>query len=487
MKPNLIIIMADQLRNDVLGKGFTPNIDSIRAEGVDFSRAYCASPLCVPARGAFFTGLCPNKNGSLINPWEPADAHYGDVRAEVADLYSLMERQWCSIHSGKQHLFTEGGKLEDRPDSKTFWASTEKSYKEFLKTNGKRMPGGPRFKTYVPEMVDGKVTKVTRYSNAEVGCYEEGRKYYFDGYFADKAVEALKNRDPSKPLLLNLMFLAPHPPFDIPEPWYKSVKPEDFTMPENVGRFYPRQSVLQMYNLTGIVGSHYTRDDWQKAWCAYLGLVGLLDDCVGQVVSEIRRQGLYDDSLVIFTSDHGEMLGSHALFQKMCMYEESVRVPLFMKFPKKDDVKPRMIGRTVSHLDVLPTICSYFGLEKDSGFDGESLLGDIFGNKTSDFEKDVFIQYDGNGARSNFQRCVVSGRYKLIVDLFKDEYFLELYDVVSDPEETENLVFDGRHDDVVGQMYESLSRHMEDTGDMLSLPLLDIEGFRQARSLFQVK
>lgn len=486
MKPHLIVIMADQLRNDVLGKGFTPNIDAIRNEGVDFSRTYCACPLCVPARGAFFTGLCPNSNGSLINPWEPVDAHYGDVRDGVDNLYSMMEEGWCSIHSGKQHLFTKGGKLEDRMESKTIWASTEKSYKDFLRENGIRMPGGPRFKTYVPEMVDGKVTKVSRYSNAEVGCYDEDQKYYFDRFFADKAVEALKRRDTSKPLLLNLMLLAPHPPLEIPMPWYQSVKPEDFELPGNVGRFYPHQSVLQMYNLTGIVGSHYTRGHWQKAWCAYLGLVRLLDDCVGQVVAEIKRQGIYDDSLIVFTSDHGEMLGSHALFQKMCMYEESVRVPLFMKFPVCDRISPCAIPNPVSHLDVLPTLCDYYGLKSGNAFEGRSLLGCVFEGRTIE-EKDIFIQYDGNGSRSNFQRCVISGRYKLIVDLFKDEYFIELYDVVSDPEETDNLVFHCVHDEIIRDLYGRLSRHMADTGDMISLPFADMEDFRRTHSAFPVK
>ena len=74
MKPHVVIIMADQLRADVLGKGFTPRIDAIAEEGISFENAYTACPLCVPARGAFFTGTYPNHNGSLINPWEPADA-----------------------------------------------------------------------------------------------------------------------------------------------------------------------------------------------------------------------------------------------------------------------------------------------------------------------------------------------------------------------------------------------------------------------------
>ena len=114
MRPDIVIIMADQLRYDVLGKGYTPNIDTLMNESVCFDRAYCASPLCVPSRGAFFTGLCPDSNGSLINPWEPRDAEYGNVRNGIDNLYELVSEDWEVIHSGKQHLFTSGVRLEDR-------------------------------------------------------------------------------------------------------------------------------------------------------------------------------------------------------------------------------------------------------------------------------------------------------------------------------------------------------------------------------------
>lgn len=102
---HVIILMADQLRFDVLGCGFTPNIDSIAAPGTKFERACCACPLCVPARGAFFTGTWPNRNGSLINPWEQEDSGHGAVKSGIDNLYTLMETQWHSIHSGKQHLY----------------------------------------------------------------------------------------------------------------------------------------------------------------------------------------------------------------------------------------------------------------------------------------------------------------------------------------------------------------------------------------------
>lgn len=490
MKPHVVIIMADQLRADVLGKGFTPQIDSIAEQGVSFQRAYSACPLCVPARGAFFTGTYPNHNGSLINPWEPADEEYGDVKAGIETLYELMENEWDSIHSGKQHLFTEGGKLEDRPDSGTKWYSTEKSYKQFLAENHVKMPGGPKFRMRVPEMVNGQVTRVSSYSNANTGCYEAGEEFYFDRYFTKKALQGLRERNTEKPLLLNAMFLAPHPPLQIPQPWYGKIEETDFQMPENVGVFYPQQSPLQMYNLTGIVGARYDRNQWKESWRVYLGLVSMLDDCVGQILDELKAQGIYEDSLIIFTSDHGEMLGSHGLFQKMCMYEESEKVPLFIKFPKSGmpkGVTPGMtIDQVVSHVDVMPTLCDYLGIHPENPMDGTSLLPLLSGN-CEEKEGIAYSQYDGNGSRSNFQRCIIKGPYKLIVDMFQEEVYYELYHVLNDTQEKENLIFDPQYDQIAREMMTLLAAHMMETGDMLAMPAFSPEKFRKMYGAFPAK
>ncbi len=492
MKPHVVIIMADQLRADVLGKGFTPHIDSIARQGVQFENAYCACPLCVPARGAFFTGIYPNRNGSLINPWEPADARYGDVKADIETLYELMEEEWDSIHSGKQHLYTAGGKLENRENSKTRWYSTEATYKQFLKEHQVKQPGGPGFRMRIPEMVDGRATRVSHYSTAETGCYEAGEEFYFDRYFTEMALKGLKARNTEKPLLLNAMFLAPHPPLQIPEPWYGKVDMREITLPDNVSVYYPHQSPLQMYNLPGIVGSRYGRDQWKEAWRVYLGLVSMLDDCVGKLLDELKQQGIYDDSLILFTSDHGEMLGSHGLFQKMCMYEESARVPLYIKFPKSGmpcEVKAgSVIRQVVSHVDVMPTLCDYLNIRPENTMDGSSLLP-LLSGACKEQEGTAYLQYDGNGSRSNFQRCVVRGNYKMIVDLFKDETFYELYNVEADGQEKENLLFaaDDRYDETAVELMALLAAHMMRTGDLLSLPAFSPERFRQMYGAFPAK
>ncbi|HYF52381.1 MAG TPA: sulfatase-like hydrolase/transferase [Planctomycetota bacterium] len=460
-KPHVVIIMADQLRHDVCTPQYTPAIHRLSEEGVVFERAYCASPLCVPARGAFFTGKYPNQTGCIINPWEDVERQHGVVRSGTANLYQLLEGAWDSWHCGKQHLLTD----EKRPAAATRW-NTEHDYGAFLKNNGHRKPGGAAFTGICPEMFGGRITRMRRYSIPTTGCYEHGFDSFFDGYIASSALSALRQRDRSKPFLLNAMFLAPHPPLDIPQPWYSLYK--DAVLPRNVGVWSPNQSPLQLYNLPGALGARYTRDDWQKIWPVYLGLVTLLDHCVALLLNELKAQGMYDDTLIVFTADHGEMLGSHCLWQKMCMYEESVRTPLFIKFPRSFQPAARKIRDVASAVDVLPTLCEFLEVPAPSGLAGQSLMPAVRGEGLKPREG-IYVQFDGNGARGNFQRCVIDGDSKLIVDMFKDETFLELYNVTADPEEMNNLAFDPAHGERIEAMLARLRAWMRDTGDLLQI------------------
>ncbi len=461
----IIIIMADQLRFDALGT-LTPNINALKKDGVNFSRAYCAAPLCAPSRSSFFTGLYPNKTGSMINPWEKDDEIFGNTRAGIPNMYGLMEKTWDSHHVGKQHFFTVE-KIDKDPKSKTHW-TTQEDYTAWMKEQKRTKPGGKQYKDYAPEIVSGAHTHLRTYSTPTVGVYKEGVDYFLDHYIANQSIEAIKNRDKSKPLLLNAMFLAPHPPFSIPEPYFSMVKTTDFTLPDNVGQFYGGQSPLQMYNLTGFIGSRYSREQWREIWAKYLGLVKLLDDEVGRVIQTLKDEGLYDKSIILFTADHGEMLGSHMLWQKMCMYEESAKVPLIVKFPKSIQPTIKESDALVSLVDILPTLLDINGMAGGPKMDGLSLMPLIQG-KTLD-RKAIFVQYDGNGSLGSSQRCVLQGNYKLIVDMFKDEAYVELYDVVKDPQETENLLFDKKYAATADELIVLLRGYMKNSGDRLTLP-----------------
>lgn len=463
--PPVIVIMADQLRADVLGL-FTPNINALQKDGIVFSRAYCAAPLCAPSRASFFTGNYPNRTGSMINPWEKEDEVFGNTRAGLPNLYQLMEGTWDSYHVGKQHFFTEE-KIDKNPTSGTKWI-TQEDYSNWIKEQKKTKPGGKQYKDNAPELVSGTHTQLRSYSTPAVGVYKDGPDFFLDRYIANESIKAIRNRDKKKPLLLNSMFLAPHPPFSIPEPYYSMYGPKDFSLPDNVGQWYPGQSPLQMYNLTGFIGSRYSREQWREVWAKYLGLVKLLDDEVGRVIAALKEEGLYDQAIILFTADHGEMLGSHSLWQKMCMYEESARVPFILKMPAGESVSVKESGALISLVDFLPTLLDYTGIKTTATMDGTSLIPVIRGKPEQ--RQSIFLQYDGNGSLGSSQRCVIKGNYKLVVDLFKDEAYLELYDVLKDTKESVNLLFNPSFAAIADDMIRELSTYMKQTGDRLSLP-----------------
>ncbi|HVZ26649.1 MAG TPA: sulfatase-like hydrolase/transferase [Sediminibacterium sp.] len=468
----VIVIMADQLRTDALG-AYTPNINALQKESVNFSRAYCAVPLCAPSRAAFFTGLYANHTGSLINPWEKADEKYGDTHAGTPSLYSLLEKDWDSYHVGKQHFFTEE-KIDKNPQSLTHWI-TQEDYSKWLKELHKSKPGGKQFKADAPELVSGDHTQLRSYSTPAFGKYKEGIDYFLDKYIADNCIKAIRERKTDKPILLNAMFLAPHPPFSVPEPYYSMIDPQSIHLPDNVAQWYTGQSPLQVYNLTGFVGTRYSREQWRDIWAKYLGLVKLLDDQVGRVIQALKEAGIYDESIVIFTADHGEMLGSHRLWQKMCMYEESAKVPLMIKMPKQAGITATNTDALVSLIDVFPTILDYIGVKNPAKMDGQSLLPLLQG--TGKGRTSLFIQYDGNGSLGSVQRCRVEGNLKLIADQFKDETWLELYDLSKDPQETKNLVFDPAYRNTAEKMLKGLEAEMKLTGDRIRLPDKLLETF----------
>lgn len=273
-----------------------------------------------------------------------------------------------------------------------------------------------------------------------------------------------------------MMYLAPHPPFDIPEPFYSMFAQETMDpIPDNVGMWYPYQSPLQLYNLPGVIGGSYTMQQWKEAWRVYRGLVALLDQCVGRVIEQLKEQGLYEDSILVFTSDHGEMLGSHRLFQKMCMYEESVHVPLSIKLPQQEYGGSKW-NEAVSHMDVMPTLTQLLNLPMKHEMEGTSLLP-IMKGEIRELQKPIYIQFDGNGARGNFQRCIIKDGYKLIMDIFKDETYFELYHLASDVQETRNLLFRDGYEKISNQLLEQLLHHMEVTNDLVTPSNTNLELF----------
>jgi arylsulfatase A-like enzyme len=245
--------------------------------------------------------------------------------------------------------------------------------------------------------------------------------------------------------------------------------PARIDLPDNVGQWYPGQPAMQLVNLPGFLGASVSMEDWRKAWAAYLGMITLVDKSVGQIIAALKQRGFWDDALVIFSPDHGEMLGSHRMWQKMCMYEESIRTPTFIKSPRMDRSRAgqRVSGLT-SHIDFMNTMFDYTGIGVDSSADSLSLRPLVEGS-AGRIRDEVFSEFNGNAGRGSFSRAIITDRYKFVYcrtqAYTRAEY--ELYDREKDPQETTNLVADPAHRTIRDDLAKRLAKWMANTGDAL--------------------
>jgi len=466
-RPHVILIMTDQHRRDTLGaygdwQCHTPHLDALADGSVIFDRHYSPAPLCVPTRTALATGLYPHHSGAMINTWIPEERKYGTLSAEHTTVFERLTQHGYRLgHMGVEHIYSEPP-FRDRCPGAEFAGNRE--YREYLKTVGLDVPTLWEYRAPTPEFVNGKMTSYW-YTTAHTGRHPIPLEHFYDTYVANRAVQFIERNSPDQPLALACLFWAPHPPLAVPAPYDSLYDADALELPANVGQWYDGQPAMQLTNLPGFMGATLSMDQWRQAWAAYLGLVTMVDHCIGRVIESLRRQGFWDDALVIVTADHGEMLGSHRMFQKMCMYEEAVRVPLFIKPPgRRDGGSTQRRGQLTSHVDLAGTICDYAGIDSPGG-DGMSLRA-VIEQPDSRTREVVFSEFNGNAGRGFFQRAAITAGHKYI---YNHGDHPELYDLESDPFETQNLSAAEGHDQVERSLRRVLGEWMETTGDFLKM------------------
>ncbi len=270
------------------------------------------------------------------------------------------------------------------------------------------------------------------------------------------------------------MFWLPHPPLWVPEPYFSMFDPDEIELPANVGKICGDHPPSNMLSFPGQLGAHVPMEQWHKAWAVYLGMVAFLDKCVGRVIDALKAADLYDNTLLVFTSDHGEMLGSHGMFQKMCLYEESVRVPMLIKPPHGGDANcaGRRLDVLSSHLDIAATLTDIAEAEPMPNAAGESLLPVLRGEDCAASSRPwVFSAFDGCMSRALPARMARSRTHKLIYN--RDDHD-ELYDLQADPLETTNLAGQPESAAIEREARVALRNWMKQTGDDIALcPLPD--------------
>ncbi|NMA83420.1 MAG: sulfatase-like hydrolase/transferase [Epulopiscium sp.] len=441
--PNLIFIMTDHQRADSIGmvqdgKEVTPVLNQLAKESVVFTKAYNTCPLCVPARTALATGKYPTNNGVVFN----------DIKGKRAQNHNTIhqyvkEAGYTVGHVGIDHIQVNPP-LKSRVQF-DFWIDDD-DYDEYAKTKNIENERTSAYATEVIEFQDGAYVKKA-YSNTHTSVWPYPLEQFKDQYFARKASEFIEQQQDDQPFALFLYFWAPHPPLKVPEPYASMFDPKMLILPENVGVPGPKEPANRRRGIAAQLAEDLTMEDWREVWAAHLGLVNMVDSAIGDVLESIKKLGKYEDTVIVFTSDHGDHLGQHKMYQKMEMYDQAIQVPFIYKAPKG---KVQQWDVPVSHLDIVPTILEMLNIELPKDLDGISLASSIIGEEAP-IGKPVFCQYSGNPTVGDLRRAVIEGQYKYIYDP-RDQ--AELYDLINDPLEMNNLAGDKKYETIEKDLHE---------------------------------
>lgn len=425
-RPNILFIMADQLAPQFLpAYGHrvvkTPVLDRLAEGGVVFDAAYCNAPLCAPARYALMTGRLPSRIGAWDNATElsaeiPTFAHY---------LSSLGYR---TCLSGKMHFcgpdqlhgFQERLTTDVYPSDFTWtpnWDEPERVL-DWYHTMDVVRNAGP----------------CVRSSNLD---YDDEVAFTSARYLFDHA-----RRDDGKPFCLVASFIHPHDPYTIrPEHW-SLYDPAEIDMPLVGATEAPSDPhSMRLRRAIGMDAPPPTPDQIRNARRAYYGAVSYIDDQVGVLLKALEESGLSERTIVIFTSDHGDMLGERGLWYKMCWFEHSARVPLIVSHPST--FSRRRVAAAASHIDLLPTLVDLAtggrGYDYPTPLEGRSLIPELSGNEGRD---EAIGEYFAEGTSAPLL-MIRRGARKLVTCEGDPD---QLYALDEDPRELRNLADDPSHE-----------------------------------------
>lgn len=392
---HILILFTDQQRYDTISAFGnpaiqTPNLDALANDSMVFKKCITPSPVCVPARLALMAGQYPARTGSNNNNTDRAYDGEG--------FYSrITEAGYTSCCVGKMHnLWDPYGNMGfEQRFSQEEMAAPEDNYMAWIR------------KKY-PWVFDVHGMRSEMYYMPQISPLAPGD--HPTTWIGDRAVEYIENYSSDKPMFLFSSFIHPHPPYCPPAPWQKLYR-EDPPAP-----FVPEEDALNGFS--DLIGRRCSLDRLQmshqdilRSKNFYYACVSYVDYQVGRIIKALKDKGMYDDTLIIFTSDHGDMMGDYNAIGKRTMVDSSCHVPFIMHVP---GVGHREIEEPCSLVDIAPTLLHYAGAETGKGeFDGIDLLND----SGREF---VFSQH-GCGEAGTYM--VTDGKNKLVYSKAKDRYY----------------------------------------------------------------
>jgi len=459
-RPNFVFIMTDTQGANVLGchnipELQTPNLDRLAAEGVRFDHAYTTCPLCTPARGGIFTGLTPSVNGAHTNNLAPG--------ANIRHMGHRFEAEgYHTAYIGKWHLdgldYFDSGICPSGWDNR-YWYDGRRYLDELSDAEKRLWRQGLRT---VDDLRQHGITPAFTWAHR----------------LSDRAIDFLENRDPDKPFLLVCSYDEPHGPSTCPAEYIERF--DNFLFPvgpaagdELADKPAHHSEWAETCNTSGNTSTRRPR---------YFGCNSFVDHEIGRVIDGVADHAP-ENTWIIFTSDHGDMLGAHRITGKgPAMYNEITRIPFIIRPPSH--ACEGVVSEPVGHLDLLPTMLEAAGLETPPILHGTSLCPVLDGARPASWlagrsipiEFTRFsINHDGWGGYQPI-RCIVMDDWKFAVNLLDTD---EMYNLADDPAELTNLVDSPDHTDTRLRLHDALLAEMDRVRDPFRGPAWERRPWRE--------
>jgi len=438
-QPNILLIMADQMAFNVIGAlGHsavkTPNLDKLISRGVAFTNCYCNSPLCTPSRSSFVTGAFVRNNNVFDNGAElPASS--------PTFMHHLRRTGYETILSGKMHFIG--------PDQLH-------GFDERLTTD--IYPSGL---DWTPDWTKGAYgnagTGVRRLQNSGVCDWNEQMFYDEEVLFRTlEKIRQLKKRETEKPFFLCASFTHPHCPFLMTQEYWDLYEGVDIPLPDA-----PAEDLAAMDAFNQWIQIHHERDiceltseEIRNSRRAYYAMVSYFDNLAGQIIDELERLGMRENTVIAVTSDHGEMLGEHGMWFKRTYFDNAAKVPLIVSWPNHFPCGHTM-REVISLVDLSATFVDLGnGIDREmwiKEMDGDSLLGLLRGTEAG-WKGEALCEYYGEGTVHSMA-ALRRGRYKYV---YVQGQPPRLFDLINDPHEMKNLADDPRYTSVCAELLEAI-------------------------------
>lgn len=458
--PNLLLLWTDEQRPDTMrcyGNEIirTPHLDRLAETSFVFDHAYCTQPVCTPSRASILTGLWPHTHRCTKNN-TPLPKDYPTLAEMLSGYHSAYYGKW---HLGDeivaQRGFTEWKSFEDgayRPFfSRPELLELRSDYHHYLSALGY-----PPLET----APDGAAV----YSRDQAAMLPA--RHTKAGFLGREAAAFISRQPEDRPWFLSVNFLEPHMPFfgplnDMYDPEEIPVGPA-FARPPSPDMAEKKCRTAARYREKGFGGLPLvTEAHWRRMRANYYGLVSLVDDSIGRILDALDRSGQAENTIVVFTSDHGDMMGDHACLAKNLTYEQSVGIPLLIRAPGLGAL-PKRIPGYVSQIDLVPTLLELVGQPAPPHLQGRSLRPVLEGRETLS-SNDVFIEWN-NG--DTWRTIISRDGWKL--NLSPTDR-CELLDLNTDPFELRNLFSDPGCRSRVRDLANRLQAWQKQTGDTVDL------------------